>query len=297
MNNYRLSFARTWIFTLLALIAFAANSVLCRLALGNNYIDASSFTAIRLFSGVLALFIIMRINYRKNEMPSGGSWFSGMMLFLYAITFSFAYISLDTGTGALVLFGSVQLTMVILSVLSGYKLHVTEWVGMSIAFGGLIFLVLPDVTTPSFMGFLLMATAGVAWGLYTFKGRSSENPLADTYYNFYLTTSLTLILLVVTYFKSHYSLEGIALAILSGAIASGIGYAVWYLALSGLSAMQAAVVQLSVPVIAAFGGVVFVSELITLRLILSASLILGGILLVLFGRHYIVQIKLDRNTA
>ena len=280
---------------MLALIAFAANSVLCRLALGNNSIDAASFTAIRLLSGVLVLLIILRIS-NKNNFPTKGSWFSSIMLFLYAITFSYAYITLDTGTGALILFGSVQITIIMLSVFSGNRLHITEWAGISIAFTGLVYLVLPGVSTPSFAGFLLMTVAGIAWGIYTLNGRGSANPLADTAYNFLRTTPFVLILVAITIYNAHYSLDGIVLAILSGAIASGMGYTIWYIALGGLTATQAAVVQLSVPVIAAFGGIIFVSEAITLRLTLSASAILGGILLVILGRYYFVQLRLNDKT-
>lgn len=278
------SVSKTLVYTTLALFAFAANSVLCRLALGSNTIDASSFTAIRLLSGVLVLFVLLKMSNSNKEVASQGSWFSSIMLFLYAITFSFAYISLDTGTGALILFGSVQITMIIVSVFSGNKLHIAEWIGISIAFTGLIYLVLPDVSTPSFMGFLLMTVAGIAWGIYTLKGRGSINPLVDTAYNFLRTTPIVLILLLVTFYNSHYSSEGIVLAILSGAIASAMGYTIWYIALSGISVTQSAVIQLSVPVIAALGGVLFISEVITLRLILSGLLILGGILIVILKK-------------
>jgi drug/metabolite transporter (DMT)-like permease len=289
------SLTKTFVFSTLALLAFAANSVLCKLALGNNSIDAASFTAIRLLSGALVLLFILRFGKSTRGMTSKGNWVSSVMLFLYAITFSFAYISLDTGTGALILFGSVQLTMIVFSVILGNKLHRSEWLGIFIAFTGLVYLVLPDVSTPSFMGFLLMTVAGIAWGIYTLQGKDSINPLKDTAYNFLRTTPIVLILLTVTFYNAHYSFEGIVLAILSGAIASAIGYTIWYLALSGLSATQAAVIQLSVPVIAALGGVVFISEVLTLRLILSASLILSGVLIVILGRHYVLKLNQSDN--
>ena len=275
------------------MIAFAANSVLCRLALGDNTIDASSFTAIRLLSGALVLIVILKVSNKEKNLYSRGSWFSSIMLFLYAITFSFAYITLDTGTGALILFGSVQITMITLSIITGNRLHISEWLGISIAFSGFVYLVLPGVSTPSIVGFVLMTVAGIAWGIYTLKGRGSSNPLADTSYNFVRTIPIVLILLAITINSAHYSLNGIVLAILSGAIASGIGYTIWYIALGGLSTTLAAVVQLSVPVIAAFGGVMFVSEAITLRLTIAATLILGGILMVMLGRYYFVQLRLD----
>jgi len=267
---------KTLIFTILALIAFAANSVLCRLALGTNAIDASSFTVIRLLSGALILLAILKISINKKSLSSKGSWFASSMLFLYAITFSFAYITLDTGTGALILFGSVQITMIMLSLITGNRLHITEWLGVSFAFTGFVYLVLPGVSTPSIKGFLLMTVAGIAWGVYTLKGRGSENPLVDTTYNFIRTIPVVIVLAIITMYNAHYSTEGIVLAILSGAIASGSGYTIWYIALGGLSATQAAVVQLLVPVIAALGGVIFVSESITLRLTISALMIVGG---------------------
>ncbi len=287
---------KTILFTGLALIAFAANSVLCRLALGAQAIDASSFTIIRLLSGAIVLLAIMSINRNKTRSPMKGSWSASLMLFLYAITFSFAYITLDTGTGALILFGSVQITMILLSVISGNRLHITEWAGVAVAFAGFVYLILPGVTTPSVSGFLLMTIAGIAWGIYTLKGRGSKSPLMDTAYNFLRTLPFVIVLLIVTIKNANYSSEGILLAILSGGIASGIGYTIWYSALGGLSVTQAAVLQLSVPVIAALGGIIFVSEAITLRLTVSASMILGGILLVVLGRYYFVQLRLDNKT-
>lgn len=287
---------KTSVFTALALIAFAANSVLCRLALGEETIDAASFTVIRLLSGALVLLAILAFSNDKEASASKGSWSASLMLFVYAVAFSFAYISLDTGTGALILFGSVQITMILLSLVSGNRLHLSEWVGVIIAFTGFVYLVLPEVTSPSVMGFLLMIAAGIAWGMYTLKGRGSDHPLKDTAYNFLRTIPLVIILLVITIQDAHYSAAGVLLAVLSGGIASGIGYTIWYIALGGLSTTQAAVVQLSVPVIAAFGGVLFVSEAITARLTLSASMVLGGILLVVLGRFYFVQRKLNTKT-
>lgn len=280
------SLVKTIFYTGLALLAFAANSVLCRLALGAGAIDASSFTVIRLLSGVITLLVIIKMANHKTSSPiQKGSWFASLMLFLYATAFSFAYITLDTATGALILFGSVQITMVLLSLISGSRLHITEWLGVLIAFAGFVYLMFPEMTTPSVSGFLLMTMAGIAWGGYTLKGRGTNNPLMDTGYNFFRTIPLVLILLVITVKNANYSSEGILLAVLSGGIASGMGYTVWYLALRGLTATQSAVVQLLVPVIAALGGVIFISEKITLRLIFSASIILGGIFLVILGRY------------
>lgn len=278
--------------TIFALLAFAANSVLCRLALGDNAIDASSFTIIRLLSGIIILIVLLQVTRKSNDIKpkSKGSWLAASMLFIYAIAFSFGYISLDTGTGALILFGAVQLTMIMASVISGNKLHFTEWAGLTIAFLGFVYLIVPSLVTPSFKGFMLMAVSGIAWGLYTLVGRTSKNPLSDTAYNFMRTSPFILILIIFGLNDAHITPMGIFLAVLSGAIASGIGYFVWYIALRGLSVTQAAVVQLFVPVIAAAGGIVFTNELITLRLVESSALVLGGILTVILGRYYFVQL-------
>ncbi|MBT4136396.1 MAG: DMT family transporter [Candidatus Latescibacteria bacterium] len=280
----------------MALIAFAANSVLCRLALGESSIDAASFTVIRLLSGVVVLLVLASVRGNKNGASESGSWSASLMLFLYAIAFSFAYITLDTGTGALILFGAVQITMILLSLFSGNRLHVSEWAGIALAFMGFVYLMLPNVTTPSAMGFLLMTVAGIAWGIYTLKGRRSQNPLADTAYNFVRTLPLLIVVTVIAFKNAHFSSEGILLAVLSGGIASGLGYAIWYTALGGLSVTQAAVVQLLVPVIAAVGGVLLMSEAVTLRLVLSAAMILGGILMVVLGRYYFVIMKARGQT-
>lgn len=283
------SILKTVPYTGLALFAFAANSVLGRLALGNKVIDASGFTSIRLISGAIVLLFIIQINSKHPKPTSKGNWISGFILFLYAITFSYAYNSLDTGTGALILFGAVQISMILISIFYGNKLHITEWIGVIIAFIGFIYLILPGVTAPSITGFLLMTIAGIAWGFYSVKGKGSKDPLYDTAYNFLKTIPIVIVLLIVTFKKENYTLEGIILASVSGGITSGIGYTIWYMALRGLTSVQAAVVQLLVPVIAAFGGVIFVSEVITQRLRVSTLLILGGILLVILGRKYILK--------
>jgi len=278
---------KTVLFTSLALLAFAANSILCRLALLSGAIDAASFTVIRLLSGAIVLgFIINIVNYKKSSIMAKGSWSASLMLFLYATAFSFAYMRLDTGTGALILFGSVQITMLLLSIISGKRLHITEWIGVFIACSGFVYLILPEISTPSVNGFLMMSLAGITWGIYTLKGKVSSNPLMDTGYNFFRTIPFTLILLVSTFESSHYSHKGILFAVLSGGIASGIGYALWYRALQEISATQAAIFQLLVPVIAALGGVLFVAEIMTPRLMLSASLILAGIFFVIIGCNY-----------
>jgi len=287
---------KTPLFTGLALIAFAANSVLCRLALGGKSIDASGFTVIRLLSGALVLLAILKLSGKKNNSATEGSWSASLVLFIYAATFSFAYMTLDTGTGALILFAAVQLTMIIMSLLSGTRLHITEWAGLSLAFLGFVYLILPGVTTPSIKGFILMTISGIAWGFYTLKGRGSVNPLKETAHNFSRSIPMIIVLGIITIQNIHLSTEGVLLAALSGGIASGIGYTLWYIALRGLSVVQAAVVQLLVPIIAALGGVIFIAEAITLRLSISAAMILGGILIVVLGRYYFVQLKSPKKT-
>ncbi|WP_455198715.1 DMT family transporter [Kaarinaea lacus] len=300
-DHFKPSVAKTLVLTTLAMIAFAANSVLCRMALGNDTIDASSFTVLRLLSGALVLFLLISLRQKKRSADSSslsrGSWLASSMLFLYAITFSFAYITLDTGTGALILFGTVQILMIVVSMIRGHRLHIAEWVGVIIAFVGFVYLVLPGVTSPSAMGFVLMTAAGIGWGVYTLKGKGSSAPLMDTTFNFIRTIPLVIVLFVVSMQGISYTTDGIILAILSGGLASGVGYTIWYSALGGLSAIQAAVVQLTVPVIAAFGGVIFMSEGITVRLMLASLMILGGILLVVLGRYYFVQLNAQSSSG
>ncbi|WP_290698480.1 DMT family transporter [Amphritea sp.] len=290
----------TVLFTAFALLAFAGNSVLCRLALGEQSIDAGSFTVIRLLSGILVLSLLWYLMQRRKGAPQDrtgrGSWGAATMLFLYALAFSYAYINLDTGTGALILFGAVQITMILISLFKGHRLLWVEWLGLLLAFSGFVYLLAPVVNTPGLWGFILMTVAGIAWGIYTLMGRESDNPLSDTHYNFFRTLPFVAVMLILILVSGEMNLtsKGIILAILSGAIASGIGYAVWYRALGGLSAVQAAVLQLLVPVIAALGGVLFTDEIISIRLMLASLLVLGGIMLVVTGRYYLLQRQANR---
>lgn len=272
-------------------MAFAGNSILCRLALGNDVIDAASFTSIRLLSGIVTLLVILQLSQRQNGTSSRGSWYASFMLFLYAIAFAFAYISLTTGVGALILFGSVQFTMIIAGIISGDRPHYSEWIGVVLAFFGFTYLLMPTLDTPSLNGTILMVISGIAWATYTLLGRHSKNPLADTTYNFLRTLPLVIILLLVSFQYTELSQRGILLAFLSGSITSGIGYTVWYMALRGLSAIQAAVIQLLVPVIAAIGGILFINEAFSMRLLVSSLMILGGILIVILTKSYLVQDK------
>ncbi|WP_181314693.1 DMT family transporter [Photobacterium phosphoreum] len=273
-------------YTVIALIAFAANSILCRLALKDNTIDASSFTAIRLLSAFIMFIILFGLMSKSviNVNKKTNHWKAGLVLFINTVTFSFAYISLDTGTGALILFGTVQITIIIISIFMGKKLNISEWLGLIISFSGLAYLVYPTLTTPNFSSFILMVLAGIAWGIYTLMGRSSTNPMRDTALNFKFTVPLVLCLILITFPMMNISFYGAVLAISSGAFASALGYTIWYKALGGLSETEAAVVQLSVPVIAAIGGVLFISESINTRLIISCIFVLGGIFIVLISR-------------
>ncbi len=290
---------RTAALTLLALVAFAANSVFCRMALGQKSIDAASFTSIRLVSGsFVLLLLVLTSRKRKNsgKKMSSGSWVSGFMLFLYAACFSYAYITLDTGVGALILFASVQITMIAHGFLRGRKLNLLEWSGVLLAFGGFVYLVSPGISAPSREGLVLMTLSGFGWGMYSVRGMRSANPLEDTTFNF-LRSNLFLMVLIILLFglsmikpsvlEIELSEKGVFLAVVSGAITSGLGYTIWYMALKGLSNVQASVVQLSVPVIAALGGIFLLSERLSLRLVLSSVVILSGILLVILGKSRI----------
>lgn len=272
------------LFSVLALLAFAANSVICRLALGRHLIDAASFTSVRLLAGAVVLLLLRRLLAPRESLRPAGNWPAAAMLFAYAAAFSFAYVTLPTATGALLLFGAVQLTMILSTLAKGHRMHALEWTGLAFAFSGFVYLVLPGLAAPTFAGFALMTTAGIAWGFYTLFGRGSQNPLADTAGNFIRTLPMLGLLLPFAWLGGHTSANGILLATLSGAVTSGIGYTIWYLALRNLTATQAATMQLAVPVLAAFGGVVLLGESITLRMSIAAALVLGGIALVIRAR-------------
>ena len=279
------SVSKIALLTFIALCAFSANSIICRLALGGQSIDATSFTFIRLFSGAVILLFLVLMTNKGKKLTSKGTWAGGITLFIYAAAFSFAYITLDTATGALILFGAVQLSMLLISYVRGSRFYLAEWLGIVVSFAGFSYLVWPLVALPSFTGALLMSVSGISWGVYTLIGRSSKQPLVDTCFNFVRSLPFVFILLVFTYQQLDWSNTGIILAIVSGAVTSGIGYAVWYFVLPSLAPTQAAVLQLTVPIIAALGGVVFVSEPITLRLIAASLFVLGGIALVIFAKQ------------
>ncbi len=275
--------------TSLAMLAFAGNSLLCRLALKQTNIDAISFTSVRLVSAALMLWLVLRINHRPNKI--GGNWRSALALFAYAAGFSLAYINLSAATGSLLLFGAVQASMISYGLWRGEQFRPVQLLGFILALVGLIGLVLPGLAAPPLLSSLLMLGAGVAWGIYSLRGKSTGNtsnpserdPTLITAGNFLRTVPITLALSLFTLNTANFDPAGLGYAILSGAITSGIGYVIWYKALPMLKATSAATVQLSVPVIAALGGILFLGELLTLRIVLASLAILLGIALVI--RH------------
>jgi drug/metabolite transporter (DMT)-like permease len=275
---------RTAVYTGLALTAFAANSVLCRLALGEAVIDAASFCTLRLVSGTAVLWLLSGAAGKNHAAAERGDWLSAFMLFGYAAAFSFAYISLNTGTGALILFGAVQATMIIYAMFKGERLRFLQGLGLLAALAGLTYLVFPGLQAPSASGAALMAAAGIAWGGYSLRGRDSKAALAVTAGNFLRATPFVLIISLIFLSNLHLTAAGALFACLSGGLASALGYAVWYAALKELAATPAALVQLIVPVLAALGGVVFLAERPTLHLALSSVMVIGGVALALAQR-------------
>jgi drug/metabolite transporter (DMT)-like permease len=276
---------RAFLYTSFALLAFALNSILCRLALRGEEADAVGFTIVRLASGAVTLIILSYFFSKEKENMKRGSWPSAFFLFAYAICFSFAYLGLTAGTGALILFGSVQMTMIAVAMFRGERPRTLEWLGLVAAVGGLVYLVFPGLASPPLESSLLMAAAGAAWGFYSLRGRGIGDPLSDTTGNFIRSVPMIAVAAIPYLSKIHLSYRGVLLAALSGAIASGIGYAVWYAALRYHTATRAAVLQLAVPVIAAGIGIVFLAETAGTRLVAASTLILGGIALTIFGRR------------
>lgn len=264
--------------TTLTMMAFAANSVLCRLALAHTAMDAGSFTLIRLASGALVLLLLVR-QYRRG-ISGGGSWWSALALLVYAAAFSYAYNSLSAATGALLLFAAVQATMIAVGLVRGERLGRWQWLGVVMALAGLLGLLLPGLSAPPLLGALLMLAAGGAWGVYSLRGRTAGDPLRVTAGNFIRAAVLALPLGLGGVGTPSWDSAGVIYALLSGALASGMGYALWYSVLPSLAAVQAASVQLSVPLLAALGGVLLLSEPLSGRLLLTALAILGGIALV-----------------
>jgi drug/metabolite transporter (DMT)-like permease len=273
---------QTAIYTILALIAFAANSVLCRVALRNGAIDPASFSTIRFASGALTLLLVTSFTGKRTL--SAGSWTSAGILFLYAIPFSFAYTRLSAAAGALILFGVVQLTMITAGLWKGERPRPLQWFGMGLSIAGLAYLLLPGFGSPSLPGAALMSLAGFCWGTYSLRGRGAASPLAQTTSNFVRSVPLIFSVSLLTISQFHIEGIGALFAVLSGIVASGAGYVIWYSALRGLTATRAAVVQLAVPILAATAGVIFLGEILSPRLIIASVMVLGGIGLALLRR-------------
>jgi len=271
--------ARITMLTALAMIAFAGNSLLCRIALKQTGMDAASFTSIRLISGALMLWLV--VQFKHSAQPGSGNWLSALALFVYAAGFSFAYLSLPAATGALLLFGAVQASMIGYGIWAGERLLKWQRVGLFFALGGLLVLLLPGLSAPPLQGSLLMLGAGVAWGIYSLRGKGAGDPTRVTAGNFLRAIPFAIATSLLMLEQISFDSVGFWYAVASGALASGIGYAIWYSALPGLQATHAASVQLSVPVIAALAGVILLDEPISLRLVLASLAILGGIGLVI----------------
>ncbi|WP_413438037.1 DMT family transporter [Sulfuriferula sp. GW1] len=274
---------RTIALTVLAMIAFAGNSLLCRAALKHTSIDAASFTAIRLVSGAVMLWLLVRM--RRTPPGGKGNWLSAVALFIYAAGFSFAYVSLPAATGALLLFGAVQATMIGHGIWAGERLRRLQLVGLVLAFGGIVGLLLPGLSAPPLYGSILMLGAGVAWGVYSLRGKGAGDPASITAGNFLRAAPISIILSALMLNGASWDIAGFWYAASSGALASGIGYAIWYTVLPALKATSAATVQLSVPVIAALGGIMLLGEPLSPRLVLASLAILGGIALVILEKH------------
>lgn len=274
---------RTSLLTLLTMIAFAGNSLLCRLALRETAIDAASFTSIRLLSGALMLALLVRV-FRRERLGRG-SWLSALALFAYAAGFSFAYLSLSAGTGALLLFGAVQCTMIGRGLWCGERLLGAQIGGLLLAMAGLIGLLLPGLSAPPLTGSVLMLLAGIAWGVYSLHGARGGDPIRVSAGNFVRASLMALGLSLLCMTQTRWDSTGAGYAVASGALASGAGYALWYSVLPAMKSVTAATVQLSVPVIAAIGGLVLLGESLSLRLMLASIAVLGGIALVILRRR------------
>jgi drug/metabolite transporter (DMT)-like permease len=266
------------------MLAFAGNSILCRLALASGAIDPASFTAIRVVSGAVALALICVAVRRDVAIAKCGSWLASTMLFLYAVCFSYAYVSLAAATGALILFGCVQGTMIAVALYRGNRPTVVELAGWLCAVAGLAALLLPGASAPSLSAAALMVSAGIAWGIYSILGKKESDALAATTANFLRSVILAIPLVAIIYAHGRIESAGLLLAICSGALTSGLGYVIWYIAIAQLTALRAALVQLSVPAITALGGVLLLAEPLDLRVALSGTAIIGGVMVALLGK-------------
>lgn len=277
--------ARVALLTAVTMLAFAGNSILCRLALKGTAIDAASFTLARVVSAAAALWLILLVRHGPRRLAGGGNWPSALALFAYAAAFSYAYLHLSAGTGALLLFGAVQATMTGYGLYVGERLRAWQWLGLALALGGLAWLVLPGLAAPPPGSSLLMIVAGIAWGIYSLRGRGAADAVATTAGNFVRAVPPALALALLMHAQRSLDGAGLACALVSGALTSGLGYVVWYAVVPQLRAATAATVQLSVPVIAAAGGLALLGEAMSLRLAVSAAAVLGGIALVIAGKQ------------
>ncbi|MDF7807540.1 DMT family transporter [Pontiellaceae bacterium B12219] len=276
----------TWILTAIALIAFAANSLLCRLALADKWIDPLAFTALRLISGMLVLIPVSR--FFRESVPSNpwkNARFSGFALFIYALTFSLGYVSIGAGIGTLILVGAVQITMLGWALIRKEQIHAAKWIGSLVSMAGLIYLVSPGLAAPDPAGAALMLAAGAAWGIYSIRGRGATAPILMTTRNFICAVPPILLIVLFRFQTLELSAKGAAIAICSGALMSGLGYVVWYRALRHLSTSSASILQLLVPILAALGGILFLNEAFSLRLTIASALILGGVAMGFFRRQ------------
>jgi drug/metabolite transporter (DMT)-like permease len=278
---------RTAFLTLVTMLAFAGNSVLCRMALKHTTMDAVTFTSIRLVSGAVVLWLIVR--FARAGRTGAGNWWSALALFVYAAGFSLAYVSLSAATGALLLFGSVQATMIGRGIWQGERLVRLQWLGLVLALAGLVGLMLPGLAAPPLLGAALMVLAGAAWGVYSLRGKGAGDPTLVTAGNFWRAAVLALVLSAVmqtsALLNASWDAQGLAYAVASGAVTSGLGYALWYSVLPALKATQAATIQLSVPVLAALGGVALLGEVMTAQFVWASAATLGGIALVIWGKQ------------
>ena len=282
--------AKIIVSSLLALIAFAANSVITRLALETTQIDEASFVTLRLVSGAVCLWCYLLIK-KVSHIHQSGKWLSAFALFIYAISFTYGYRFIGAGTGALILFGSVQITMTISGYIEGERLTLLQWCGFAMAIIGLTILMLPGISAPSLVGTLLIGIAGIAWAIYTLQGRTSKHPKTSTAGNFIKAVPMVLLFwCVVNYVSIHtitVDILGFTYALISGVVTSAMGYIIWYAVLPNLKASQAAVIQLSVPILVTFAGVIFLDEMITLRIsIASVTILLGTLLVLVFTQHH-----------
>lgn len=272
--------------TIITLIAFALNSVFARLALLDGAIDEASYTAVRIIAGaiMLALLVIIGRKEQLKTVIAGGNWISAAALFIYAITLSFAYVGIETGLGALVLFACVQATMIGWALFKGDRPLPLEWLGLVVAMGAFIWLVSPGLEAPDPFSTFLMALSGVAWGIYSLRGQGNSDPLLATAGNFVMSVPMSLLLALIFLSQLESNFYGFALAVASGALTSGLGYAIWYRVLPQIGSTQGAIVQLAVPVIAGFGGLLFAAEPFTSRFIIASVLILGGVAIAIIAK-------------